>query len=75
VAVEELFSGLFNNEVPCKLLSVRSPLAVKFTEITALVSFSISNDVGRVKELGLLVFVSPHTRFPAAHTHWSLSRA
>jgi hypothetical protein len=40
VAVEELFSGLFNNEVPCKLLNVRSPLAVKFTEITALVSFS-----------------------------------
>jgi hypothetical protein len=36
--------------------------------------FNISNDVGRVKGLGLLVFVISHTRFPTAHTHCSLSR-
>jgi len=36
--------------------------------------YNISNGVGRVKGLGLLVFVSLDTRFSTAHTHWSLSR-
>jgi hypothetical protein len=36
--------------------------------------FNISNDVGPVKRLGHLVFVSLDTRFSTAHTHWSRSR-